>query len=111
MMSSTLTKTSTTEMEVTSIRLERELKDRLKALAGHQGYQALVREVLWHYVHQNSEDFQPQVARNQIRVSIEATAQKEERCALTGQRIRSQEPMILGWTNDGRWVPLSATSL
>jgi predicted DNA-binding protein len=40
----------TTQMEVTSIRLERELKQRLKALAGNQGYQALIREILWSYV-------------------------------------------------------------
>ena len=34
----TLTRTSTTEMEVTSIRLERSLKDKLKELSGNQGY-------------------------------------------------------------------------
>ena len=33
----TLTRTSTTEMEVTSIRLERTLKDKLKELSGNQG--------------------------------------------------------------------------
>jgi len=43
----TLTRVSTTEMEVTSIRLERSLKEKLKALAGDRGYQALIREVLW----------------------------------------------------------------
>jgi hypothetical protein len=42
----TLHQISTTEMEVTSIRLERELKERLKELAGNQGYQALIRDVL-----------------------------------------------------------------
>jgi predicted DNA-binding protein len=31
----------------TSIRLERELKDKLKEIAGNQGYQALIRDVLW----------------------------------------------------------------
>lgn len=36
----------TTEMQVTSIRLERDLKERLKDLAGTKGYQALIREVL-----------------------------------------------------------------
>ena len=33
----TLKRTPTTEMEVTSIRLERELKERLKEISGHQG--------------------------------------------------------------------------
>ena len=39
-------RTPTTEMEVTIIRLERDLKDHLKQLAGSQGYQALIRDVL-----------------------------------------------------------------
>ncbi|MFN5726683.1 MAG: hypothetical protein ACK48D_08125, partial [Pseudanabaena sp.] len=43
---------ATTEMEVTSIRLERELKEKLKELAGGQGYQALIRGVLWDYIDQ-----------------------------------------------------------
>jgi uncharacterized protein (DUF4415 family) len=49
----TLTRTTTTEMEVTSIRLERDLKDKLKELSGKQGYQALIRDILWKYVQQN----------------------------------------------------------
>jgi predicted DNA-binding protein len=53
----TLKRTPTTEMEVTSIRLERELKERLKEISGHQGYQALIREVLWKYVQQKSGDY------------------------------------------------------
>ncbi len=46
----TLNRTTTTEMEVTSTRLERELIDKLKALAGNVGYQALIRDMLWNYV-------------------------------------------------------------
>ncbi len=111
MLTSTLPKTSTSEMEVTSIRLERELKDRLKELAGNQGYQALVREVLWNYVYQNSDDLTPRVSRQDIRASAVATAQREERCAITGQRIHPNESMLLGWTLDGRLVPLSLSSL
>ena len=42
----TLNRTTTTEMEVTSIRLERELKDKLKELSGNVGYQALIRDIL-----------------------------------------------------------------
>lgn len=107
----TLTRTSTTEMEVTSIRLERELKERLKELSGNQGYQALIRDILWNYVQQKSGNFSPQVSREEIRATIAATAQHEERCALTGKPIRPAEPMILGLTINGVLVPLAPTSL
>ena len=107
----TLTRTSTTEMEVTSIRLERELKEKLKELSGNQGYQALIRDILWNYVQQKSGDWRPQFSLADIRASIPATAQKEEHCVLTGQLIRPQEPMLLGLTSNGDLVPLSAESL
>lgn len=106
-----LTRTSTTEMDVTSIRLERDLKDRLKELAGNQGYQALIREILWNYVQQKSGSYKPQFSKLDIRASIPATAQKEERCVLTGQFIQPQEPMLLGLTRHGELVPLSVESL
>jgi len=105
------TLTRTTNMEVTSIRLERELKEKLKDLAGNQGYQALIRDVLWHYVQQKSGDYQPEFSVKDIRASVAATAQHDERCALTGKVIRSQEPMLLGFTTDGVMVPLSIGSL
>ncbi|WP_313930272.1 hypothetical protein [Trichocoleus sp. FACHB-262] len=41
---------STSEMQVTSIRLEAELKERLRELSGEQGYQTLIREILWQFV-------------------------------------------------------------
>lgn len=107
----TLTRTTTTEMEVTSIRLERELKDKLKELSGHQGYQALIRDVLWNYVQQKSGDYKPQFSRADIRASIVATAEQEERCVLTGQLIQSQESMFLGLTTSGDLVPLTIKSL
>ncbi len=107
----TLTRTSTTEMEVTSIRLERELKERLKDLSGSQGYQALIRDILWNYVRQKSGDFTPQVSRDEIRATIAATAKQEEHCALTGKLIRPNEPMLLGLMANGVLVPLSPTSL
>ncbi|GAC1461512.1 MAG: hypothetical protein NVS2B14_09180 [Chamaesiphon sp.] len=107
----TLTRTSTTEMDVTSIRLERELKEKLKAIAGNHGYQALIRDVLWNYVQQKSGDYRPQFSRTDIRASIEATAQKEERCVLTGKFIQPTEPMLLGLTTNGDLVPLSIQSL
>jgi predicted DNA-binding protein len=107
----TITRTPTTEMEVTSIRLERELKERLKELSGHQGYQALIRDILWDFVQQKSGNYQSQIALSDIRASVDATAQQEERCVLTGKLIRPQEPMLLGFTTQGEMVPLSIGSL
>jgi hypothetical protein len=46
-MPTTLARTATTDMEVTSIRLERDLKEKLKDLSTNQGYQALIRDILW----------------------------------------------------------------
>lgn len=106
----TLPRTSTTEMEVTSIRLERELKEELKELAGHQGYQALIRDILWNYVQQKSADYKPQFSRADIRATVAATAQQDERCVITGKWIRSDEPMLLGFTTHGDLVPLSVES-
>lgn len=107
----TLTKTATTDMEVTSIRLERELKEKLKELSGNQGYQALIRDVLWNYVQQKCGDYRPEFSAHDIRASIPATAQQEERCVLTGKFIRPNEPMLIGWTTTGDMVPLSLGSL
>lgn len=103
----TLTRTSTTEMEVTSIRLERDLKERLKEISGNQGYQALIRDVLWNYVQQKSSSFTPQLSRSDIRATIAATAHQEDHCAITGKLLRSTEPILLGLTTSGVMVPLS----
>ncbi|MBD2628283.1 hypothetical protein [Trichormus variabilis] len=107
----TIARTSTTDMEVTSIRLERELKDKLKEIAGNQGYQALIRDILWNYVQQKSGEWKPRFSRADIRASIPATAQQEERCVLTGASIQPQQPMLLGLTRNGDMVPLSVESL
>ncbi len=107
----TINRTATTDMEVTSIRLERELKEKLKELSGNQGYQALIRDILWNYVKQKSGDFQVQISAADIRASVEAVANREERCALTGKLIRPQEPMLLGLTTNGDMLPLSVDSL
>ena len=107
----TITRTPTTDMGVTSIRLERELKDKLKTLSGNQGYQALIRDVLWNYVQQKSGEWKPRFSRDDIRASIAATAQQEERCVLTGQLIQPQQPMLLGLTTTGDMVPLTIESL
>ena len=106
----TLTRTSTTDMEVTSIRLERSLKDKLKELAGNQGYQALVRDILWNYVQQKSGDYRPKFSPNDIRSTIDAIARKDESCVLTGKLIQADDPMLLGLTIHGDFVPLSLGS-
>ncbi len=107
----TLPRTSTTDMEVTSIRLERELKDQLKKLAGNQGYQAMVRDILWNYVQQRSQKYQYQYHVEDIRSTVEAIAHQEERCAITGNPIHPNQPMLLGLTHHGDFVPLSPHAL
>lgn len=107
----TLSRTSTTDMEVTSIRLERELKEKLKELARNQGYQALIRDVLWNYVQQKSGSYRPQFCQADLRATIDAVARKDECCVLTGKKIIENEPMLLGLTSSGDFVPLSVDSV
>ncbi len=106
-----LTRTSTTEMEVTSIRLERELKERLKELSGSQGYQALIRDILWNYVQQRSLNYTPSLSPADIRSIVSAIAHQEQQCGLTGKIIHPNEQMLLGLTTNGVMVPLSTDSL
>jgi hypothetical protein len=96
----------TTEMQVTSIRFERELIEQLKALARGQGYQALVRDILWEYVHQHSGDVPMRIQPQQIRAICAAQAQRTEYCAVTGQQINPQDGMWLGVTTENEFVPL-----
>ncbi|MEM1309609.1 MAG: hypothetical protein AAGF98_09040 [Cyanobacteria bacterium P01_H01_bin.153] len=98
---------STTDMPVTSIRLETELKARLKALASKDGYQKLVREVLWQFV----EDNQPPLSKTEIRATVDAIAQRDEHCTLTGKRILAGQLILLGLTEDGRMVAISRESV
>ncbi len=107
----TLPRTSTTEMEVTSIRLEKTLKDKLKGLSGNQGYQALIRDILWNYVQQKSGDYRPKFSAVDIRATVAAKAKKDESCVLTGQLIQAEEEMLLGLTIYGDFVQLSVDSL
>lgn len=101
-----MTRTATTEMEVTSIRLERDLKERLKAIAGDQGYQVLVRDILWKFVQQHSAH-SSELAMSNIRATMSAVAQQDEQCVVSGELIRCHEPMLLGLTTEGMLVPLS----
>lgn len=106
----TLSRVSTTEMEVTSIRLERSLKEKLKAIAGNRGYQALIREILWQYIEQAPGDCR-QLQRQDIRASFAAVAEQEQLCALTGKLIQAQEAMRIGLTTQGTLVPLSLAAV
>ena len=113
---------STSEMQVTSIRLEPELKERLREISGEQGYQTLIREVLWQFVeqrptldgeqsrvvrHWRSPSHPPLLSMSDIRATFRAIAQQEERCAITGQRIHPQQEMLLGLTINGEIIALS----
>jgi predicted DNA-binding protein len=105
---------STSEMQVTSIRLEAELKERLRELSGDQGYQTLIREILWRFVEQHSMPLEerslsqtPLLSRSDVRATFEAIAQQEEYCVITGQLIQPQQPIRLGLTITGKLVPLS----
>ncbi|MGD1898474.1 MAG: hypothetical protein ACFB16_16145 [Phormidesmis sp.] len=105
------TQPATTEMQVTSIRFERELIDKLKALAGSQGYQSLVREVLWQYVNHHSDEPALRIKRENIRTILAGEAQRQEHCALTGSIIEPYEELWMAWTTDNQLVPLSIDSL
>jgi hypothetical protein len=94
-------------MPVTSIRLETELKERLKALAGNEGYQKLVRDVLWRFV----EDNQPPLTPADIRATVNAIAQRDQPCTLTGELIAAGQPMLLGLIEDGRMVAIALESV
>ena len=107
----TLSRASTTDMEVTSIRLEKELKESLKAIAGNRGYQALIREVLWAYVEQQSGKPTGTLKRQDIRATIPATAERAERCLVTGQAIAPGDAMLLGLTPQGALVPICKTAV
>ncbi|MEO1131837.1 MAG: hypothetical protein AAFX40_03925 [Cyanobacteria bacterium J06639_1] len=98
----------TTEMQVTSIRLERDLKERLKDLAGTKGYQALIREVLWDYVrlHGGDRDLDPA----DIRAVVPARSTQAQRCAVTGTLIPERSDCWLGITRHGNVVTLSSDS-
>jgi hypothetical protein len=121
---------NTSEMQVTSIRLEPELKERLREISGEQGYQTLIREVLWQFVDQQmvsdevrwrslpgresysvedrrSPSHPPLLSMSDIRATFRAVSQHEDQCAITGQRIQPQQEMLLGLTTNGEMIALS----
>lgn len=101
----------TTEMQVTSIRLERDLKEQLKQMAGNHGYQALIREVLWNYVRLRNGDTNSQLIAADIRTVVPARSTQTQRCAVTGKTIPNQSECLLGVTMNGDVVTLSTDSL
>lgn len=105
------TRLSTTEMQVTSIRFEKELIDKLKEMAGAQGYQSLVREVLWNYVRQQPGNRAFQIRKEDIRTIMAAEAVRQEQCALTGNAIQPREEMWMAMTIDEQLVPVSVDGL
>jgi hypothetical protein len=82
-------KVPTTDMEVTSVRLEKELKDKLKELAGDKGYQTLLRKVLWAFVHSQG---------GSNRTSGIISTVKDTKCELSGVEIAKGEDMLLAQT-------------
>ncbi|MBE9140689.1 hypothetical protein IQ254_26395 [Nodosilinea sp. LEGE 07088] len=104
----TVTRVSTTEMDVTSIRLERSLKEKLKSLAGDRGYQALIRDILWQYVEQTPGQATTPCKAVDLCASFGAVAECDQVCAITGKPIAAHAPMRLGLTAQGRLVPISA---
>jgi metal-responsive CopG/Arc/MetJ family transcriptional regulator len=101
----------TSEMQVTSIRFEKALIDELKALSGTNGYQSLVRDILWNYVQQQSSHAPFQIRREDIRTIMAAEAYRQERCALSDRIIEPREEMWMALTADGQLVPISVDSL
>ena len=104
-------RTSTTQMEVTSIRLEKNLKDSLKNLSGSQGYQTLIRDILWNYVQQKSGEYRPNFSKSDIRATLPCTARKDESCVMTGKLIPEGEEMLLALTIHGDFVPVSLEAM
>ena len=104
-------RTSTTQMEVTSIRLEKNLKDSLKNLSGSQGYQTLIRDILWNYVQQKSGEYRPNFSATDIRATVPCIARKDESCVITGKLIPEGEQMLLALTIHGDFVPVSFSAI
>ena len=103
------TQPSTTEMQVTSIRMERSLIEKLKERAGSSGYQSLMRDVLWDYV--NAGEDSGRISKENIRTVMAAEARRQEKCALTGRTIEPYEEMWLAMVDGDQLVPLSIDSL
>ena len=95
----------TTEMKVTSIRLEKQLIEELKAMKHPEGYQFLIRKVLWNYVRRTNNT--SKYDEKHIEGRFEGYATMEQACALTGRLIRKNDRCQYGITIDGSIVPIA----
>lgn len=102
---------STTEMKITSVRLEPELIDNLKELARSDGYQALIREVLWSYVQENLGRSKHSFSSSDITSIIPAIATTEKSCVLSGKRINKGEEFYLATTATSTLVPIHSDTI
>lgn len=97
----------TTEMKVTSVRLEKELIKLLKEQKYPDGYQSLMRKVLWDYIKRNAGQYKPNLDENSIEGKFEGRTNREQVCALTGRIIPKGERCMFGITTDGNIVPVA----
>lgn len=97
---------STTEMEVTSIRLEKSLKQAIKDLSGSKGYQTMIRDILWNYVQIHSGDYRPTFSEHDIIAYSESIAQKDLCCVLSGKPINKGDTFLLCRTVFEDFVPV-----
>ncbi len=98
----------TTNMEVTSIRLDAELKRIFKEVTKgtKQGYQDKIREILWQWVQRNYGEYQPEYSRTAIQATFDGVSNKEQVCAFTKMTIVSGEPCKYALMLDGNLVPM-----
>ena len=94
-------------MEVTSIRLDRELKKifKQKSVGTNKGYQQLIREVLWEWVERNDNVYRPEYRKSNIVGYFDGYSSVEQNCALTNMVISAGEPCRFALMNDGKLVP------
>ena len=98
---------STSNMKVTSIRLEEELINELKKQKHPEGYQFLIRKVLWNYVRRSAN--KSKYDSTHIEGYMNGFAQMEQTCVLTGKYIAKGEACQFGITIDGSLVPVAIT--
>lgn len=97
----------TTNMEVTSIRLDAELKRIFKEVTkgSKQGYQDKIREVLWQWAQRNYGEYQPEYSETAITAIFDGVSNKEQTCAFTKMTIMAGEPCKYALMIDGQMIP------
>ncbi len=100
---------STTNMVVTSIRLEEDLKQALKNMNHSAGYQFLIREVLWDYVRRNSTEYKSGFSTNNIVGIMQGISTKETTCVISQKLIAKGEKCVFGISDTGAMIPVHST--